>query len=243
MISLISNSFNALSKRIVFPNCGVGEDSWESLGLQGDPTSPFWRRSALGFLCKEWCWSWNSSTLATSCEALTHWKSLWCWERLGAGGEGDDRGWDGWMAYWLDGHESEWTPGVGDGQGGLACCDSWGHKESDMTERLNWTEVFSITRWQIPHFLPCFSNISIIFLEYLFLSFQIVSCYIRIEWYQLQYDQKINCYKWAQISLFLNVFNLLTNHDSYLFMPTIFSLTHTLTCFNAWDEVGMLEIV
>ena len=42
-------------------NCGVGEDSWESLGLQGDPTSPFWRRSALGFLWREWCWSWNSS--------------------------------------------------------------------------------------------------------------------------------------------------------------------------------------
>ena len=46
---------------------------------------------------------------------------------------------DGWMA-WLDGRESEWTPGVGDGQGGLACCNSWGHKESDMTEQLNWTE-------------------------------------------------------------------------------------------------------
>ena len=46
------------------------------------------------------------------------------------------------MARWhhrLDGHEFELTPGVGDGQGGLACCDSWGRKESDMTERLNWT--------------------------------------------------------------------------------------------------------
>ena len=42
--------------------------------------------------------------------------------------------------HWLDGHEFEWTPGVGDGQGGLACCDSWDHKESDTTERLNWTE-------------------------------------------------------------------------------------------------------
>ena len=41
----------------------------------------------------------------------------------------------------LDGHESEWTPGDGDGQGGLACCDSWGRKESDTTERLNWTEL------------------------------------------------------------------------------------------------------
>ena len=39
-----------------------------------------------------------------------------------------------------DGYESEWTPGVGDGQGGLACCDSWGCKELDMAERLNWTE-------------------------------------------------------------------------------------------------------
>ena len=45
----------------------------------------------------------------------------------------------GWL-HWLDGRESEWTPGVGDGQGGLACCNSWGHKESDRTERLNWTE-------------------------------------------------------------------------------------------------------
>ena len=47
--------------------------------------------------------------------------------------------------HWLDGHESEWTPGVGDGQGGLACCDSWGRKESDTTEQLNWTEL----NWRI----------------------------------------------------------------------------------------------
>ena len=46
----------------------------------------------------------------------------------------------GWQ-HWLDGRESEWTLGVGDGQGGLACCDSWGGKESDTTERLNWTEL------------------------------------------------------------------------------------------------------
>ena len=46
----------------------------------------------------------------------------------------------GWH-HWLDGRESEWTPGVGDGQGGLACCDSWGRKELDTTERLNWTEL------------------------------------------------------------------------------------------------------
>ena len=46
----------------------------------------------------------------------------------------------GWY-HWLDGHEFEWTLGVGDGQGGLVCCDSWGLKESDTTEWLNWTET------------------------------------------------------------------------------------------------------
>ena len=46
----------------------------------------------------------------------------------------------GWH-HWLDGCESEWTPGVGDGQGGLACCGSWGRKESDTTERLIWSDI------------------------------------------------------------------------------------------------------
>ena len=46
----------------------------------------------------------------------------------------------GWH-HWLDGRKSEWTLGVGDGQGGLACCNSWGRKESDTTKRLNWTEL------------------------------------------------------------------------------------------------------
>ena len=45
----------------------------------------------------------------------------------------------GWH-HWLDGLESEWTPGVGDGQGGLRCCDSWGRTELNTTERLNWTD-------------------------------------------------------------------------------------------------------
>ena len=49
----------------------------------------------------------------------------------------------GWP-HWLDGHEFEYTPGVGDGQGGLTCCDSWGRKEADTTERQNWTEI---VRW------------------------------------------------------------------------------------------------
>ena len=70
---------------------------------------------------KDWCWSWNSSTLATSCEELTRWKRPWCWEGLGVGGEGGDRGWDGWMAsptrwawVWVNSRSWWWTgrPGV-----------------------------------------------------------------------------------------------------------------------------------
>ena len=77
------------TEELMLLNCGVGEDSWESLGLQGDPTSPSW---------KNWCWSWSSNTLATRREELTHWKRHWCWERLKVGGEGDDQ-----RMRWLDG--------------------------------------------------------------------------------------------------------------------------------------------
>ena len=63
---------------------------------------------------------------------------------LGGIGVSKKRGQEDEMAGWhhqLDGHESEWTLGVGDGRGGVACCSSWGHKESDTTGRLNWTEL------------------------------------------------------------------------------------------------------
>ena len=130
------------AEELMLLNCGVRDDSWESLGLQGDPTSPFWRRLALGFLWKDWCWSWNSSTLPTSCEELLIGKDSdagrdWGQEQKGRT-EDEMAGWH----HWLDGRESEWTPGVGDEQGGLACCDSWGCKESAMTEQLNWTEWY-----------------------------------------------------------------------------------------------------
>ena len=70
---------------------------------------------------KDWCWSWCSNTLATWCEELTHWKRSWCWERLKPGGEGADRGWDGWMASptqwtWVWANSGRWwrigKPGV-----------------------------------------------------------------------------------------------------------------------------------
>ena len=95
----------------------------------------------MGVHWKDWCWNWNSNTLATSWEELTHWKRPWCWEGLGTGGERDGRGWDGWWHHSLDGDEFESTSAVGDGQGGLVCCNSWGCKESYTTEQLNWTEL------------------------------------------------------------------------------------------------------
>ena len=81
-------------------------------------------------------------------QELTHWKRPWCWERLKAGGEEDNRGWDGWVASL-----TQWTwvwaaLGVGDGQGSLGCCHPWGGKESDRTEWLNWR--VTKTTWCLP---------------------------------------------------------------------------------------------
>ena len=124
-------------------SCGVGEDSWEFLGLQGDPTSLPWRKSVLNIHWKDWGWSWNSNTLATWCEELAHWKRLWCWERLKAGGEGDNRGWDGlmvsltqWIWVWASFRSWWWTgkPGV------LQSMDSQRVRHDWVTE-LNWTEL------------------------------------------------------------------------------------------------------
>ena len=88
---------------------------------------------------KDWSWSWNSNTLATWCEELTHWKRPWWWERLKAG-EGDDRGWDGWMAsptwwtwVWVNSGSWWWTgmPGVLQSMGSQRVRHDW------ATE-LNW---------------------------------------------------------------------------------------------------------
>ena len=127
-------------------NCDVGEDSWESLGLWGDPTSPSYRRSVLGFHWKDWCWSWNSNTLATWWEELTHLKRPWCWERLKVGGEGDHRGWDGWMAsptqrtwVWVVSGSWWWT-----GRPGVLRFMGSQRVEQDWATELNWTDTLSI---------------------------------------------------------------------------------------------------
>ena len=97
-----------------------------------------------GCSLEDWCWSWHSNTLATSCEESTHWKRPWCWEGLGAGAEGDDRGWDGWIAsltrwtwvcvdsgsWWWTGRTSVlkfmWSPRV----------------RHDWATELNWTLLY-----------------------------------------------------------------------------------------------------
>ena len=97
-------------------------------------------------------WDFNSNILATSCEELTHWKRPWCWEGLGAGGEGDDRGWDGWMAsptwwtwVWVNSGSWWWTgrPGVLRFMGSHRVRHNW------VTE-LNWTEL----KYYSIHFTP-----------------------------------------------------------------------------------------
>ena len=100
-----------LVKAMVFPVIMYGCDSWTIKKSEHRRIDTFelwcWRRflrvpwtarrSVLNIHWKDWCWSWNSKSLAAWFEKLIHWKRPWCWERLKGGGEGDDRGWDGWM--------------------------------------------------------------------------------------------------------------------------------------------------
>ena len=105
---------------------------------------PILKEISPGCSLEGWCWSWNSNTLATWCEELTHLKRPWCWEKSifpsqEEKGTTEDED-NSWMASLTRGAEFEQALGVGDGQGSLACCSPWGGKESDMTEQLNWTE-------------------------------------------------------------------------------------------------------
>ena len=118
----------------------VLEMTLESLGLQGDPTSQSLRKSVLNIHWKDWCWSWSSNNLAIWCEELTHLKRPWCWERVGEGGEGDDRGWDGWMAsltwwtwVWTSSRSCWWTgkPGMLQSMGSERVRHDW---ETELTD-------------------------------------------------------------------------------------------------------------
>ena len=120
-----------------------------------------------------------------SCEELTHWKRLWCWEGLGAGGEGDNRGWDGWMAsptwwtwVWVNSGSWCWTgrPGVLRFMGSQRV----GH---DWATELNWTESSVMSSWEF---------IILLFLSlYLYWKFFIIkSQRWRLPWWSSGWDSK-----------------------------------------------------
>ena len=104
---------------------------------------------------KDWCWSWNSNTLATWCRELTHLKRPWCWERLRAGGEGDNRGWDGWMAsltqwtwVWVNSWSWWWTgrPGMLQSMGSQRVRHGWA-TELNYTTSFIWGPKSSQIHW------------------------------------------------------------------------------------------------
>ena len=128
------------TEELMLLNCGVGKDSWESLVCkeiqpvhsEGDqPWVFFWRHDAKAETPILWPPHAKSWLTGKDLDSGRDWGQ----EEKGTT-ENEMAGWH----HWLDGCESEWTAGVGDGQGGLACCNSWGRKELDTTERLNWTD-------------------------------------------------------------------------------------------------------
>ena len=123
-------------------NCGIGEDSWESLGLQGDQTSPSWRKSVLNIYWKDWCW--NSNTLATWCKELIRKDPVagkdWRQEKGTT-----EEGWNGWMASttrwtWVWARSGSWwwtgKPDVLQSMGSQKVRHNW------VTE-LNWWQLLS----------------------------------------------------------------------------------------------------
>ena len=112
------------------------------------------RKPVLNSHWKDWCWSWSSNTFATFCQELTHWEWPWFWEWLKARGEGDDRGWDGWMAsltqwtwVWASAGSWWWT-----GRPGMLQSQRVRH---DWVTELNWyscdgsisTLTLTLTQW------------------------------------------------------------------------------------------------
>ena len=118
-------------------NCGVREDSWESLELQGDPTSPSLMKSVLNIHWKDWCWSWSSNIWPPDANRRLTGKD----PVAGKDRRQEETGMTeaemvGWH-HWLNGHEFEKTLGDSEGQRSLECCSPWGCKELDTTEWLN----------------------------------------------------------------------------------------------------------
>ena len=126
---------------------------------------------------EDWCWRWNSNTLATWCEERTHWKRPCCWERLKAGGAGDDREWDGWMAspmqwtwIWVGSGSWWWAekPGVLHSMGSERVRHNW------ATE-LNWTGLCSTSGFPVLHYTQ--SLLRFISIEWVMLSNHLILYY------------------------------------------------------------------
>ena len=146
-------------EELMLLNCGVGKTLESSLDCKEiQPVHPKGDQSWVFF-------GRNDAKAETPILWPPHEKSWLIRKDFDAGkdwGQEEKRTTEDEMAGWhhqLDGFESEWTPGVGDGQGGLECCDAWGHKESDMIEWLNWTELLlrssflSASAWTISYIL------------------------------------------------------------------------------------------
>ena len=143
-------------------NCGAEEDSWEFLGWQGNQTSVSQRKSSLNI---------HGRTDAEAVTPILRPPDAKNWLIGKDPDAGKDWGQEekgmtqdymvGWY-HWLNGHEFEATPGDGEGQGSLACCSPWGHKESDTSERLN-------NIWDRIHIPQNLLTVSIIQLEHFYL--------------------------------------------------------------------------
>ena len=128
------------TEELMLLNCGVGEDSWTARRSNQSILKEISPGISLeGMMLKLKLEYFGHLMRRVDSLEKTHAGRDWGQEEKGTT-EDEMAGWH----HRLDGREFEWTPGVGNGQGGLACCDSWGRKESDTTEGLNWTELWYI---------------------------------------------------------------------------------------------------
>ena len=129
------------AEELTLLHCGIWENSWVSWTARRSNQSIL-KEISPEYSLKVQMLSWSSSTLATWCEELTDLKRPWCWERLKEGGEGDNRGWDGWMAsptqrawVWVNSGSSWWTE-----RPGMSMVAKSQTRLSEWTE-LNWSEL------------------------------------------------------------------------------------------------------
>ena len=187
----------------------VLEKTWESLGLQGDQTSQFQRKSVLNIHWKDWCWSWNSNPDVENWLTGKASDAGKDWRREEKGMTEDE------MVechHRLDGWEFEQALGVGDGQGSLACCSPWDHKELHKTEWVNWTES---------------SENYLIYFMKIFLIAYVASWICVIQWHLLNF--LLN--QWKKTLFFLCLFCFLYFIKCYALIGVIYQTQlNTLSC-------------